>query len=190
VDYIADILGINKNETRRLINELKGLKIIGDDRDLTAFLNTAAGNKTNCVKILDKFSNLETRLLQLIKGDIQVLSKKISLKELNHRLQENNIESDIESLRTVLTIWQSRGLIRKKRLDRQNHIYEIQFKKAFPEIQAAVTGRLELARRILEQLLINAGNFNCPEDGADTLVEFSINELKKYVESHHLFKKT
>jgi ATP-dependent DNA helicase RecQ len=190
VDYIADILGIGKNDTRRLINELKGLRIIGDDRDLTAFVNISPGSKSNSIKILEKFSGLETRLLQLIKGDTRVLLKKISLKELNHTLRENNIESDIESLRTVLMIWKVRGLIGKNRLDRQNHIYEIQFKKAFPEIQAAVTGRLELARRILKLLFINAGTLNDSEDSADTLVEFSINELKKYVESHHLFKKT
>ncbi len=190
VDMIADTLGIEKYDTRRLIGELKALHIIGDDKDLTAFINTNPRSTTNSLKTFEKFAALEIGLLEHVSGDENVPAKKISLKEINGNLREKEIDSDIESLRTVLFLWESRKLIDKKRLDRQNHIYYICFKKPFSEIRDAVSQRLETARRVLNKLFINAerGDVSNPDESS-ILVEFSIYELKKFVESNVLFKK-
>jgi ATP-dependent DNA helicase RecQ len=191
VDFIADTLGIKLAETKRLINELKGLNIIGGDKDLTAYINTGSRNKISSKRIFEKFSFLETKLLEAIKGDERVPVKKISLKEINTNFQdrEKNIESDIESLRTLLFLWESRKLVTKKRIDRQNQIYQIEFKKKFSEVKKSISDRLELAQRILNKLHINAGELNGVNESGDILVEFSINELRTYAETNHLFKK-
>jgi ATP-dependent DNA helicase RecQ len=187
VDMIADGLGLSKYDTRRLINELKGLRIIGDDRDLTAFIDTRPGSKTNSGKILETFSVLETRLLENTHGDADVPVKKISLKEINTRFRESNIESNIESLRTLLFLWESLRYIEKKRLDRRNHIYQIRFKLPPPDVQSAVSKRLELARGILDKLELNAAEAP-PSHQGDVLVEFSVAELKQYTETGRVFK--
>jgi len=198
VDYMSDLLGLPKRETGRLINELKTLRIIGDNKDLTAFINTIPGHKANSLNIFKRFSQLEYRLLKYLQGDESVLTKKVSLKAVNSFFLENNIGSDIESLRTVQMIWQTRGLISKKRLNRLDYVYEIQFKRPFAEIKEAVKGRIELARLILEFLVSidDAGNSweNSWEKTADagkireSLVEFSIFQLKTQVDANHLFK--
>jgi ATP-dependent DNA helicase RecQ len=187
VDLIADSLGLGKHDTRRLINELKGLGIIGDDRDLTAFIDTRPGSKTNSGKILETFSQLETRFLESIGGDIDVPVKRISLKEINTRFRESNIESGIESLRTLLFLWESLQYIEKKRLDRRNHIYQIRFKLPPPEVESLASKRLQLARGILDKLEHNAAEAITPQQG-DTLVEFSVGELKQYIETGRIFK--
>jgi ATP-dependent DNA helicase RecQ len=195
VDFIADALGLRLADTKRLINELKGLRIIGDDRDLTAYIDTTAGSRTHSKTIFKKFSNLEIKLLEATAGDINVRVKKISLKDINSRLKETAVESDIESLRTLLFLWESRKLVKKIRLDRRNHLYKIEFKKPFPEIKKAVTERLELARRVLEKLEINAAEADeaefppSPRQTKDTLVEFSMGELRTFAETNQLFKK-
>lgn len=210
VDFIADTLGLGKYDTRRLINELKGVGILGSDRDLTAYVNTTPGSKGNSSKIFQKFLQLEFKFFETVRGNAGNSNsiKRISLKEINSHLRTQNINSDIESLRTILFHWQSRHLINKKRIDRHNHIYQIEFKKKAAEIKKEIMRRLELARRILNKLMMNAdpkgpsGHLKeipvgDSQDGVKHLhghpthvglVEFSINELRTFAETDQLFK--
>lgn len=150
VDYIADTLGIGKYDTKRLVNELKGLGILSGDRDLTAYVNIAPGSKSNSLNIFDKFSRLEVGFFAAVNENSadHTLKRRIALKQVNGTLRERNIDSDIESLRTLLFFWDSRKLIKKNRIDRQNHIYKVELTKKPQEIKKAILDRLELARRM------------------------------------------
>ncbi len=190
VDFMADTLGLSQHDTRRLVNELKGLGIIGSDRDLTAYINTGPRSKNNSKRNFEIFSRLEIKLLEALNPDDSGPVKRVSLKEINGHFREQNIDCSIESLRTLLFLWQSRRLIKKNRLDRQNHIYQIEFKKKAESIKKEISQRLELARLILDKLIINSGPLNRGDDTdiSDTLVEFSINELRNFAEHNRLFK--
>lgn len=190
VDSIAEILGLPLVETRRLLNELKGLGIIGDDRDMTAFVNVSGNQGNYAPRVTANFSRLETAMLEAMRGVEKGAEKRIVLKTINSLLREANVPGDIDSLRTVLFTWESQRWISKQRLDRQNHIYLVRLKISFDELQNLVRDRRELAGRVLEKLLINAEGKQGPGGGEEKPVEFSIGELKKYVQSQQLFKKS
>lgn len=195
VDVIADTLGIRLADTKRLLTELKGLGVIGDDKDLTAYIDAVPGSGTRAKTIFQKFADLEIKLLEDIGGGENIPVKKISLKDINTRFKETGTGSDIDSLRTLLFLWESRKLIKKTRIDARNHVYQVEFKKESHEIKTAVTDQLELAQRVVEKLEMNAGareagGTGSPGGGKDTLTEFSIGELKTFAESNRLFKKS
>ncbi len=185
VDTVADSLGISLADTRRLVCELKMMNILaGDDKDLTAYIpppERAAADLEACAQ-------LELELLEHIRGDENNPVKNVSLKDINSRFRENNIDSRIEALREILFTWDSQRLISKKRLDPRSHLYRLQFQRPFPEIKTAVVKRLELARGVLEKLMTDAASGTQVPGTKLVLVEFSMRRLKEHVENSGLFK--
>ncbi|MCK4762150.1 MAG: RecQ family ATP-dependent DNA helicase [Candidatus Aminicenantes bacterium] len=176
VDQITDILGIKKYDTRRLINELKGLGILGGDRDLSAYVNASSGAANYSRRAFEKFSRLEIEFLETLKAkwtrDTPVVT--VSLKEINSDFLQQGIESDIESLRSLIFTWLNRGWINKNRLDRRSHVYRIEFTQTPAFIKKEALRRLELARRILDKLIQNAGAHHVGRGyGAPTLLAAS-----------------
>ncbi len=111
VDYLADILGLNKNEVVSAIERMRQEGILADTKDITAYLNDVGESESKSKKLLERFAKLEHYILNTIPDD----TLRISCKQLNNNAQNEGIttatEKDIRTLLYFLTI---KDYIRKK----------------------------------------------------------------------------
>ena len=125
IDYLADITLLNANRIQDVIRMLRDHSILGDAKDLTAFLSLLQ-SKYGSRKVLDSFLKIEKGILDILKSNKHL----IPLRELNQRLLDSGIlESSVEYIRTLLTYWDKRRFIKKSRKDKERNIYEIEFFK-------------------------------------------------------------
>lgn len=123
IDYLADITQLEAIRIQDVIRMLRDHYILGDTKDLTAFVNLLQ-SKNGSRKILDTYLKIEKGILEVIK------SKKITipLRELNQKLLDNGIEeSRVEYIRSLLSYWDKRRFIKKTRKDKEKDLYEIMF---------------------------------------------------------------
>ena len=94
VDYLADILGMNKATVIRNINLMRQDGLLADSRDMQAWIS-----KSTSLRNLDITLKLEQYLLQKIGGQ----SHRISYKELNEEaLKAGLTYSNVKRLRVLL----------------------------------------------------------------------------------------
>jgi len=123
VDYLADITQLNSQRIQYVIRMLRDHSILGDAKDLTAFLNILQ-SKNASIKILDSVLKIEKGILEHITST----KIKIPLREVNQKLFDNGVaESNVECIRLVLRYWDKRGFVQKSRIDKERDIYEIYF---------------------------------------------------------------
>lgn len=187
VDYLADILGMPRDTVTTVLNILKDLDIIGDNKDLSAFVNSGKSSK-NSLAVFKKMLALERRLLAAIENR----PLRISLKEINTKLQENGIgESTIDHLRCVLNYWEIKKYIKKKRIDRIAYIYTVEYLSEPASIKDVAIRTQELAHHILNYLMEkHSGDMAGDKAKPESAVEFSIVELKKAIERQNALFET
>ena len=106
VDYLADILGMNKATVIRNINLMRRNGLLADSRDMQAWIS-----KSTSLRNLDITLKLEQYLLQKIGGQ----SHRISYKELNEEaLKAGLTYSNVKRLRVLLHFLSLKGYIRKQ----------------------------------------------------------------------------
>ena len=106
VDYLADILGMNKATVIRNINLMRQDGLLADSRDMQAWVS-----KSTSLRNLDIILKLERHLLQRI----GVQSHRISYKELNEETQKAGLNySNIKRLRMLLHFLSLKGYIHKQ----------------------------------------------------------------------------
>lgn len=124
VDYLADVTQLSAKRIQDVIRMLRDHHILGDAKDLTAFLSLLNSKKNGSRQILGAFLNVEKGLLNNLKSD----RIKIPLRELNQKLiDEGILESDVEYIRLLLTYWDKKNYVKKNRVDREKDLYNIQF---------------------------------------------------------------
>lgn len=109
VDYISDRLGIERQETFRLIQILREENILANTKDLTAYiLKTDTENKS--LNVLKKYAAMEQFLVSQISGEGQCMN----LKELNERAVSSGVKNaTVNAFKTVLYYWTIRKYIKK-----------------------------------------------------------------------------
>lgn len=186
VDYISDILAIEKDIVVKLLNILKEQNIIGDSKDLTAYLGNT---KRVANKILNLYSSLENALLEQLKYTEEGESKRVFIKELNQKILESSVEnSNIEAIKNILRYWSYKDNVTLKKLDINTLFYEIHFKKSNNQLHDEINKRLKLSALILDFLQKTYEKQSVEKkDSENSLVEFSLLEIKNYIESNNLF---
>ncbi|WMI64094.1 RecQ family ATP-dependent DNA helicase [Aestuariibaculum sp. YM273] len=174
VDYLADITELSARRVQDVIRMLRDHKILGDAKDLTAFLSLLQ-SKNGSRKILEAFLKVEKSILEVVK-----LNKaKIPLRELNQRLFDSGIvESSVSNIRSLLSYWDKRRFVKKRRIDKEKDIYEIEFLKR-KELIEDIKWRHELALstfQFLENLAIHKKEYKGRKE--EVPVSFSLLELK------------
>ncbi len=184
IDYLSDRTGLTLKEIRNVIDILRDLQILGDARDLTAFINlvqSANGSKN----ILQRYLKLEVALQQFLTKD-----SKISMRALNQHLLDTGVEkTSITSIKNILNYWEIRNFIRKRRIDRDTETYQINVKNK-DVIAEDIQWRHELAvdtLDILIKLYKEQKNKITNKDKRDLPVGFSMLGLKKQNESFGIF---
>jgi ATP-dependent DNA helicase RecQ len=185
VDYMAEILGIAIEEVSKILNILKEIKVIGDTKDLTAFIDLSRTRK-NSQKLFILYKEGEQKLIELLTYPEDNKIKRIHLKEINEKLIESGIQkSSIEILRNIIRYWSHKDLITRKRIDANNHTYDIHFKYDYIAFKGLFERRIEAAEKVLDYLhsihkkQITEGN----QETESVLIEFSLMEIKTAVEN-------
>jgi ATP-dependent DNA helicase RecQ len=172
VDYLADVLGIHIKKASETIGDLKNLKILGNTKDLTAYVSVKRSSTSS--------KNILLRLLQIEKELFSVLTERKNKKSLKHLnqfiLDKGTVKSTIDEILAVLDYWDLQGAISKRRIDRQSRVYEIEFKDR-ARLKQNLEVRDELAGHILSKLLEKYNQQIARGEKSDAAVEFSSLEL-------------
>lgn len=108
VDYLSDILGIEKAEVVELVNLMREANLLSDAQDMSAYIRrTDSRNKS--AQILSRFAKLEAFLLERLTEE----GYSFNLKALNEQAQAAGIVSSVKHIRTILYYWTIKGYIQK-----------------------------------------------------------------------------
>ncbi|MDE5607999.1 MAG: RecQ family ATP-dependent DNA helicase [Muribaculaceae bacterium] len=111
IDYLADILGIRKEEVISNVMRMRQEGILADSKDISAFLHDAGGSENKTKRMLERFSQLERYIL----GHVLPKTPHISYKQLNENAQKEGIETSTEKdIRTLLYFLTIKGYMRKR----------------------------------------------------------------------------
>ena len=175
VDYLANITELSAKRIQDVIRILRDHFILGDAKDLTAFLSLLQ-SKNGSKKVLESYLKIEKGIFENIKSQKLV----IPLRELNQKLLDTGgIESNVEHIRSLLTYWDKRRFVKKRRKDKEKDIYEIEFIR-YKDLQEDINWRHNLSLSTfgyLENLAINNKDHKGRKE--EVPVSFSLLELKK-----------
>ena len=167
VDYLADTLGLTKDEVIDAINLMRQEKLLADTQDMSAYIYSSdTENKSK--QILERFAKLERFLLAHFTDE----GCDYSLKEINDEaLKEGLSFSNVKNLRTLLYFLTIKNYIRKEQ-DESTHTVTIVPAMALSALNAKFERRIELCRFVLETLFRKAAASD--NGGEEKPVEFSL----------------
>ena len=148
IDYIADNLGIVKEEVIEIVNLLRLENILADSKDLSAYIKKKE-NRNRSLAILSSFAQIEDFLLSVLKNE----EAEYNIKELNEQAQVKGTK-DIspDKINTILNHWAiKQWIIKKPQPFSKNHI-SIRPLYRTEELREKIARRCELAEFIIEYL--------------------------------------
>ncbi len=168
VDYLADILGMNKATVIRNINLMRQEGLLADTRDMQAWIS-----KSTTLHTLQLILKLEKFLLQRFGEE----TLRISYKELNEDALKSGLTySNIKRLRRLLHFLSLEGYILKQEHGFSDSL-SVRLQTSHEVSMTRFERRMDICNFIVETLI--AGKDNSKDM---TLVNFSIVELlKKYI---------
>lgn len=109
VDYLADILGIEKEEIVASINLMREEGLLADSMDLSAFIRRT-DTKNRSSLIVNRFAKLEAFLIDRLLAE----PKDFSYKEINDEAISSGIaRATIKDIKTIVYFWTIRRFVRK-----------------------------------------------------------------------------
>ena len=171
VDYLADILGLTKNEVVSVVERMRQEGILADTKDISAYLNDAGESEHKSRRLLEQFAILERYILNIIPDDVL----RISCKQLNDNAQKEGIASAREKdIRTLLYFLTIKGYTRKK--EDAAHNLELVRQADLNSIIERFEKRLAICQFALDWLFEQAIS-SVGEENKNQGVQFSIVEL-------------
>lgn len=173
VDYLADILGLEKREVIDCVNLMRQEGILSDSMDMSAYIYKQ-DSQNRSLQTLNRFAKLEEFLLGKI-GDAEC---SFALKELNEAALNSGIPyASVRNIRTILYYWTIKGYISKQE-NGANQYVGIKPLMEHERLVEKFGKRTELCRFILEYLYTHLPD--ATEDGAGSdqaPVQFSLHGL-------------
>lgn len=198
VDYLADRLGLTRQEVIATVTSLRAEKLLDDTKDLTAYIRRAEDqNKSQTV--LQRFALLEKYMLTFLDAGQTVFN----LKEMNSQADNPDADgtvnhgSSVKAMKTLLYYWVLVGEIAKTYSILDTHV------QITPQIEIDVftrkcERRIALAQFIVDYLYEKSWEAKISDinhekgqgkEKEEILVLFSVLEIKNaYEDSISLFK--
>lgn len=180
VDYLADNLGLSKNDVLSAVERMRQEGILADTKDISAYLNDSGESEIRSKRLLNRFTKLERYILSNIPDDVL----RISSKQLNENAHNDGIvttsEKDIRTLLNFLTV---NGYTRKKE-DASHNLEVIRLS----DMETCITRfekRLEICRYAIEWLFKQVVPLT-DENEKKKGVQFSVIELLNDIKSNAL----
>ena len=163
VDYLADILGMNKATVIRNINLMRQDGLLADSRDMQAWIT-----KSTTQRNLDALLRLEQFMLQQFSEE----SRRFSYKELNEDAQKAGMTySNVKRLRMLLHFMTLKGYIYKQEHSITGYV-NVRLQSSKEATKNRFERRMGICRFIVDRLSAQK------DDSKDaTLVNFSVVEL-------------
>ncbi len=177
VDYLADILGIEKEEVIHIIYLLREEKILADAKDLIVFLKKKE-NQNNSLSILKSFRQIEKFLLTVLDKEEKIFH----IKELNEQAEENGCRDVTPNkIKTVLNFLAVKNLIKRQTMEYSRNRIAVLGLYDRETLEAKLAKRHELAQFIVKYLFtkISAPKENAETGKEEIPVEFSVLELQE-----------
>ena len=171
VDYLADILGLNKWEVVSAVERMRQEGILADTKDMSAYLHDVGESENKSKRLLERFSKLERYILNNIPDDAIC----ISCKQLNDNAQNEGIATSTEKdFRTLLYFLTVKGYTRKK--EDAAHNLEVRRQTDMEATLKRFERRLEICRFAVEWLY-KLTSQTTTEESQKNGVQFSVVEL-------------
>lgn len=171
VDYLADILGLNKGEVVSAVERMRQEGILADTQDMSAYLHDVGESENKSKRLLERFSKLERYILNNIPDDALC----ISCKQLNDNAQNEGIATSTEKdIRTLLYFLTVKGYTRKK--EDAAHNLEVRRQTDMVATLKRFEKRLEICRFAVEWLY-KLTSQTTTEESQKNGVQFSVVEL-------------
>lgn len=119
VDYLSDILGMEKANVISIINSLRQEDILRDDFDIAAYIYSE-DNENKSLKIVNEYMQIEEFLIN--KYSENVID--INLKEINTEINKLDIKSTEKKIRTLIYYHTIKNYIKKEE-DKESKIIKI-----------------------------------------------------------------
>lgn len=181
VDYLADTLGLSKNEVISVVERMRQEGILADSKDISAYLQDAGDSERRSQMILEQFAKLERYILEHTSNE----TFRISYKQLNDNALKDGIQTSKEKdIRTLLFFLAIKNYIHKK--EDVNHNIELTLQADKEVIMSRFERQLAISRFSIEWLykLVSEQKSIASQNNA---VQFSIiellNQLKSYQQS-------
>ena len=173
VDYLADILGIEKDSVIESINLMRQEGLLEDYSDMSAYIYDSDSQHKSTL-VLDRFSKLERFILSKITDE----GASFGFKELNEEAQNEGITtSNVKNIRTLLHYLTIKNYITKEE-NRDSFSVNLVPSLDIKRLMDKFERRIEICRFILGELYSKA----TPDGDADAEkkpVEFSLVGLFK-----------
>lgn len=176
IDYLADILGLNKTEIISVVERMRQEGILADSKDISAYLTDAGDSEKKSHTQLERFAKLEHHILNQIPDG----TLKISYKQLNDNAINSGIgtskEKDIKTLLYFLSI---KGYTRKK--EDASHNIELSRQADLESTIKRFEKRREISHMTIEWLYKLLANDNEPNPA--NAIQFSVIELLNFIKT-------
>ncbi len=178
VDYLSDILGIEISKVVNLIEKMRGIGLLKNDDDMTAFLR-----KSNS-STLETFGKVENLLVEFMTERRQTLD----IKTFNEFAIEKGFrQSGLKHIKTVLFVWEIRNYIERERISPDKDHINIRLNLSKDKLAEIIARRLDVCK-----IIVNHLSTITPERVSDnySTVNFSVTSLREAVNANSgLFEK-
>lgn len=182
VDYIADTMGLLKEEVVLLVEKLREGGVLADHQDMGAYVPKSGSDRQSRI-VLNRFERIENEIYGYLETN---KSNTINLKELNEYLEEKEVPgASIKNIRTILNFWTVKNYIRKTE-DRKSNMVTVDVLIEKEMWQNRYKRRMEICRFAAKHL--NGLAFSAPQtEHEDVRVDFSLVDLyQMYMEEPHM----
>lgn len=177
VDYLADILGLNRSEVVSAVMRMRQEGILADSKDITAYMQDEGATGRKSMMILERFVKLERYIISRISDDGLV----ISLKQLNDDAVNYGITTSNEKcIRTLLYFLTIKGYIRKLEDPLRN--IKITRQADIDKTTSRCEQRYEICKFALEWLYDKQVSTNV--ESVNKMVQFSIVDLLNQIKTN------
>ncbi len=171
VDYLADILGLTKENVIGIVNIMRQDGILADSQDMMASIETS---ERQSVQTFERFAQLE----RFIIGELAQAETDFSYKILNENALANKIPSTVKSIRTLLYFLSIKSYIKKKE-DAHSGIVRAVLCANYEALIKRHEQRIEICRYVIKRLYNQALSTQQSPDSSTTTVQFSVTALLK-----------
>lgn len=174
IDYISDHLGFPKEEVIRIINLFRDIRLLSDDKDLTAIIK-ANTKPQGALKVL----NTHIELLRFVINKLDENPKLFNLKTLNEEALAEELNSTLKNIKLVVNYLSISKVIESKKTDKDTIRLNLLRNKEQIEVQLNKLFSLsDMIIKYLYEIPISKKS----EEKISDIVNFSILELKNMYE--------
>lgn len=179
VDYIADRLGIKREDVIESVTKMREERILADDKDLAAYINNKS-HLNHALDIVKLFISLDRFLV----SSLYVNQRTFNLKELKEDADRQLHRSvNLANIKKLINFWIEKNWIARNYIGNSRDHIEVTIKENDKDAFAERLERMhDLALYIVNKLFKKAEALSQSEK-AETLVNFSVVELKNSYEA-------